>query len=168
MFKATIVNLDDRVIQFEEDTVMEDILKQVQDELPYPIYLAKLDNAYRALTHRMTHDSEIEFLDLRNQQAWLVYQNSLTLIFIKAVHDVLGKNVLVTVNNSLNKGLYITSTHKFNEQDIQNVSDRMRQIIDADMPIVKEHMTKEAARKLARKQKLVEAIKLLDSITNID
>ncbi|MBO4359228.1 MAG: hypothetical protein J5796_05460, partial [Erysipelotrichaceae bacterium] len=134
----------------------------------YPIYLAKLDNAYRALTHRMYHDSRIEFLDLRNQQAWLVYQNSLTLIFIKAVHDVLGKSVLITVNNSLNKGLYITSTHKSNEEDISNVMARMREIIDLDLPIVKEHMTKEGARQLARKQKLDEAIKLLDSITNID
>lgn len=168
MFNAKIINLDDRVIPFEEGTAIEDVLKQVRDELTYPVYLARLDNAYRALTHKMSHDSQIEFLDLRNQQAWLVYQNSLILIFIKAVHDVLGKNVLITVNNSLNKGLYITSTHKFSEEDVDNVKSRMNEIIAADMPIVKEHMTKEGARKLAKKQKLVEAIKLLDSITNID
>lgn len=168
MYKAIIENLNDRIIEFEEGATLESVLKQVHDELPYPVYLAKLDNAYRALTHMMSHDSKVEFLDLRNQEAWLVYQNSLIMIFIKAVHDVLGNKVLVTVNNSLNKGLYITSTHKFSQEDVDAVKARMKEIIDADMPIVKEHVTKEGARKLARKQKLSEAIKLLDSITNID
>lgn len=167
-YRITVENLDDCVVEAKEGSTLEDVLKMVEDRLPYKIYLGKLDNAYRALTHVVGHDSKVEFLDLRNQEAWLVYQNSLILIFIKAVHDVLGKKVLVTVNNSLNKGLYITSTHKFSEDDIAAVKQRMYELVEQDLPIVKEHMTKEGARKLARKQKLDEAIKLLNSITNID
>ena len=168
MYNVKIKNLNDKIFAVEENSKVEDVLKLCQNELPYPIYLAKLDNAYRALTHVLSHDSEIEFLDLRNQEAWLVYQNSLILIFIKAVHDVFGKKTWVTVNNSLNKGLFITSNHKFNEDDVNSVKQRMREIIDADIPIVKEHLTKEGARILAKKQKLEEVNKLLDSITNID
>lgn len=167
-YNAKITNLKDRVIEFEDCVKVEDLLKQVQDELPYKVFLAKLDNAYRALTHITEHNCEIEFLDLRNQEAWLVYQNSLVLIFIKAVHDVFGKGVRVTVNNSLNKGLFITSTYKFTDEDIESIKARMRELVEADIPIVKEHLTKEGASKLARKQKLDEAIKLLNSITNID
>ena len=166
--KAIIKNLNNRVIEFEDRIRVEDLLVQVKDELPYPIYLAKLDNAYRALTHITEHDCVIEFLDLRNQEAWLVYQNSLILVFIKAVHDLFGKKTWITVNNSLNKGLFITSNHKFSEEDIQAVLRRMDEIAAADLPIVKEHLTKEGASILARKQKLSEVNKLLDSITNID
>ena len=168
MYNVKIKNLNDKIFAVEENSKVEDVLKLCQNELPYPIYLAKLDNAYRALTHVLSHDSEIEFLDLRNQEAWLVYQNSLILIFIKAVHDIFGKKTWITVNNSLNKGLFITSNHKFNEDDVNSVKQRMREIIDADIPIVKEHLTKEGARILAKKQKLEEVNKLLDSITNID
>lgn len=167
-YTATITNLENTTIEFEDRVKMEDLLKQVEDKLPYKVYLAKLNNAYRALTHITEHSCEVEFLDLRNQEAWHVYQNSLILIFIKAVHDVFGKNVLITVNNSLNKGLFITSSHKFDNNDIDLVTKRMNELIEADIPIVKEHMTKEGARKLAKKQKQEEAIKLLNSITNID
>ena len=167
-YKATISNLDNRVIEFEDSVKLEDLLKQVQDELPYRVYLTKLDNAYRALTHITEHDCRIEFLDLRNNEAWLVYQNSLILIFIKAVHDIFGKKTWVTVNNSLNKGLYITSGHKFDENDVEMIKKRMNEIIAEDIPIVKEHLSKEGARSLARKQKLTEVSKLIDSITNID
>ena len=167
-YTATITNLENTIIEFEDRVKMEDLLKQVEGKLPYKVYLAKLNNAYRALTHITEHSCEVEFLDLRNQEAWHVYQNSLILIFIKAVHDVFGKNVLITVNNSLNKGLFITSSHKFDNNDIDLVTKRMNELIEADIPIVKEHMTKEGARKLAKKQKQEEAIKLLNSITNID
>lgn len=166
--KATIKNLNNRVIEFEDRVKLEDLLNQVKDELPYPVYLARLDNAYRALTHITEHDCTIEFLDMRNHQAWLVYQNSLILLFIKAVHDLFGKKVLVTVNNSLNKGLYITSSHKFNEEDVDSVKARMKELIDMNLPINKEHLTKNGARILAKKQKLLEVEKLIESITNID
>jgi len=166
-YKINVINLN-KTITVGENATLEDALKIVQDELPYPVYVTKLDNAYRPLTHTIWHDCNVEFLDLRNQEAWLVYQNSLILVFIKAVHDLFGKNVLVTVNNSLNKGLYITSTRKMTEEDLSLILDKMHEIVAADLPIKKEHLSKEGARKLARKQKLDEAIKLLESITNID
>lgn len=121
-YTATITNLENTIIEFEDRVKMEDLLKQVENKLPYKVYLVKLNNAYRALTHITEHSCEVEFLDLRNQEAWHVYQNSLILIFIKAVHDVFGKNVLITVNNSLNKGLFITSSHKFDNNDIDLVT----------------------------------------------
>ena len=109
-----IENLKGEILSFDEGTTLEEVLRNVKDRLPYPCYLTKLDNAYRSLTHAITHDSTVEFLDMRNEEAWRVYQNSLVLIFIKAVHDLFGKKVLITVKNSLNKGLYITTTQKLN------------------------------------------------------
>ena len=113
-YKVKIENLN--LVKEYEGVPLEVIQKDIENLLPYPTYLAKLDNAYRALTHELTHDCSVEFLDLRNNEAWLVYQNSLVLIFMKAVHDVLGNHVMVNVRNSLNKGLYITLTHKTNDK----------------------------------------------------
>ena len=85
--------------EYESNILLSDILKDVEARLPYPVYLAKLDNAYRALTHQLTHDCTLEFLDLRNNEAWLVYQNSLVLVFIKAVHDMFGKETFRSSRN---------------------------------------------------------------------
>lgn len=167
-FKVYVENLNGRVVPSEEGGTIEDVLNQIKDELPYDVFLAKLDNAYRGLTHVITHDSHIEFLDMRNHEAWLVYQNSLTLIFIKAVHDVLGKKVRVTVNNSLNKGVFITLTHKMSQDDINNVLARMQEIVDMNEPIRKEHMTKDQTMRMAKRSKQYEIVNLLENITNID
>ena len=168
MYKVYIQNLDNRELSYPEGTDVETVLKDVRDELPLPVYVSKLDNAYRAFTHKLTHDSHIEFLDLRNQEAWQVYQNSLVMVFIKAVHDVLGKDVRVSIRNALNMGIFVTLTHKIDADNIKEIEDRMREIVDADMPITKEHYTKDGAMIVARKQHQKETMKLLESITNID
>ncbi len=165
---AKIRNLNDMEVPFEINDSIESILRKVQPQLPYPAFVAKLDNAYRALTHSCTHDCVIEFLDLRNQQAWLVYQNSLTLLLIKAVHDILGKQVLITVKNSLNKGLYIIINHKLEEETVEKIEAHMHELVQKDLPIVKEHFNKFEAIKLAKSLKQEETVRLLDSITNID
>ena len=144
------------------------IQKDIDSQLPYPTYLAKLDNAYRALTHVLNHDCTIELLDLRNNEAWLVYQTSLILLFIKAVHDVLGNKVLINVKNALNKGIFITVTHRLNDEIIDSIRNRMRELVEADIPIRREHMTKDSAQKLALKLKQMETFDMLHNITNID
>ena len=54
-----ILNLKGEVFSFDEGTRLEEVLRTVRDRLPYQAYLAKLDNAYRSLTHVITHDSNI-------------------------------------------------------------------------------------------------------------
>ncbi|MBO4919586.1 MAG: hypothetical protein J5365_05460, partial [Erysipelotrichaceae bacterium] len=68
-----IENLKGEELSFDEGTTLEEVLRNVKDRLPYPCYLTKLDNAYRSLTHAITHDSTVEFLDMRNEEAWRVY-----------------------------------------------------------------------------------------------
>ena len=145
MYKVYIENLGGRELAYPEGTGVETVLRDVRNELPYPVYVSKLDNAYRALTHKLTHDSRIEFLDLRNQEAWQVYQNSLVMIFIKAVHDVLGKDVRISIRNALNMGIFVTLTHKVDDEVLAKVEARMREIVGADLPITKEHYTKDGA-----------------------
>ncbi|MBQ3385209.1 MAG: hypothetical protein IJG59_08370 [Erysipelotrichaceae bacterium] len=165
-YKVKIENLN--IVKEYEGVPLSVIQKDIESQLPYPVYLAKLDNAYRALTHLLNHDSTIEFLDLRNNEAWLVYQNSLILIFIKAVHDVLGKNVLVNVRNSLNKGLYITLSKRISDEEVTQITGRMNELIQLDLPIKKVHATKDGALRIAKSGRQAELIKLIDSVTNID
>ena len=116
-------NLSEQTLERPFGIRVEDILNDYKDQMPYPIYACKLDNAYRALTHQISHDSSIEFLDLRNQATWLIYQNSLILLFSKALHTLLGKKIRFNVRNSLNKGLYITTSRELDEEDLKQIED---------------------------------------------
>ena len=85
-------------IEVKEKTNVLEILNNYRDKFTYPIYACKVNNLYRGLNHKLNHDSKLEFLDINNQATWLIYQNSLVLLYIKAVHDILGKETKVSIN----------------------------------------------------------------------
>ena len=161
-------NLNTEIIDVEENTAVYEVLEKYKDQMPYPIYLCKVNNCYRALAHILRHDSELEFLDIRNQATWIVYQNSLELLYIKAVHDVCGKDSLVTISNSLNKGLYTIINPLVDEDTVKKIEQHMRELVEKDLPIKKEYMSKQEALQLADSLKLKETRKLLESIKNIE
>ena len=160
-------SLAPRDYEFDSYVTVEEILQMVKDEMPYPIYLCKLDNNYRWLKHEVVHDAQIEFLDIRNTACWSVYQNSLSLVYMKAVHDVLGEDAIVTVQNSFNKGLYTLINKEFDYRSVVKIEDRMREIVNANLPIEKQYLKKDEAIALAKELKQEETVKLLKSIPNV-
>ena len=73
--------------QIEKDilsgTTAEEILSELNECLPFKVLLCKVDNSYRGLSHKITRPCTIEYLDMHNNYAWLVYQNSLIFLYKK-------------------------------------------------------------------------------------
>ncbi|WP_312093255.1 nucleoside kinase [Aminipila sp.] len=121
------------------NSTVENIIKEVKDNLPYTVLAARVDNEIVALTHEIDKPCKIELLDMRNQSANLIYQYSLSLIYLKAVTDVLGKTV-VEIQNSINKGLYTMIRRKqpVTQAEIDGIEKRMQELVDADLPFTRE------------------------------
>src|SRR5665648_681299 len=133
-------------IDIEIDITLEELVKDYKEELPYTIIAAKVNNKIEALTYKLQIPAEIELLDMRDQAANLIYQYSLSLIYIKAINDVLGK-VHVEIKNSLNKGLFtnIRTLKPVTKEDIQKIETRMREIVKEDIPFIKHIVDKDTA-----------------------
>ncbi|MDD6955029.1 MAG: nucleoside kinase [Solobacterium sp.] len=153
---------EERELILQKACTIESLLKEIACE--HTVVLAKLDNAYRALTHIVYHDCTIELLDISNNAAWLTYQSSLCLLYIKAVHDILGKDRLVTINNSLNKGLYTLIHPKASRAEIARIEERMKELSELDVPIKKVYMTKKEALDLCTASKMKETRKLVETL----
>ncbi len=167
--KIVIRNIEKQSKEFDYPigTKVEQILKDVKEYYKYPIYACKLDNAYRALTHICTHDSVIEFLDIRNQATWLIYQNSLILLFIKVLHDVCGLDSKISVRNSLNKGLYITTNKEIDDNTLMTIDKGMRELVKKDVPIIKRWDSQEDVKKLALDLGQKETYRIVDTMPSI-
>jgi uridine kinase len=131
-------------------------------ELPYTVLAAKLDNKISALVKKIEHPCTIEFLDMRDQAANLIYQRSLSLVYLKAVHDVLG-HVPVFIENSLNKGLYteIRTPEPITEQEVTAVGQKMRELVNDDLPFIKEMLSRDEAFSVLTEDGLLEKAKML-------
>ena len=133
-------------IEVEKGTTIETIYKRIEHELPYKIVAAKVNYKYEGLTYALHRECRVELLDMRTQAANLVYQSSLSLLYLKAVYDVLG-DVEVDIENALNKGLYteIKRETPVTAKEVRQIQSRMEALVKADLPLIKEALSKEEA-----------------------
>lgn len=152
----------------DEPFTLEELAKEYQDQVPYRILLGRINGKDRELTMEVSGDSDIVLYDQRWQSANLAYQRSLSLLYLKAVRDVLGKDA--EIDNSLNKGLYtdIRIRGRVSREQIGAVEARMRELVEMDLPIVKKDVSLEEGRKIWRDLGYKEKEELLDEITDPD
>lgn len=141
---------------------LEELAEEFAAELPYTVMLAKVNGKYEELTFVPEEDSEVELLDIRNHSADLAYQNSLCLLYLKSVMDVMGK-VTVRIDNSLNKGLYteIDSEQPVTETQVEQIENRMRELAAEDIAIVREVYQREDAIEIWEEYNYMEKGRLL-------
>lgn len=135
-------------VDVEKGIRAEQLYLSLNEKRVNKVLLCKVDNSYRDLNHKINQSCSIEFLDMSDNYAWLVYQNSLILLYEKAVYDILG-NVQVNVSNSLNKGLYTTIKGNVSADDIAKIEKRMKELVNAQLPIIKERIQRKELLKLS-------------------
>ena len=106
----------------ESPITLEALVKEYESQLPYRILIAKVNGMEEELAFTLQEDSQVEFLDMRRNSAYLVYQRTVSLVYLKAVRDVMG-DVIVEIGNSLNKGLYtiINTAEPVTEQQVKEI-----------------------------------------------
>ena len=134
--KIILKDRDSEVREYDEPVTIREIADELQKEYPYRIVLARIDRHEKSLTKLLTYDGTLELLDIRDTSARMCYQASLFLLYMRAVHDVLGGEARIRINNSLSKGLYTTIRHVPIEEDsAAKIEARMRELVEERIPI---------------------------------
>ena len=137
MIETIEVEINGKKYQMSKGMTLEEISKEFQKEFKYPILIGKVNNRLRELTKVITHDSTIEFYDLTSKEGNSTYISGLTYVLIYAVKKLFGEDADIIIQHSLDKGIYFETTFKLTENRIKNLKETMKNIIDADMPIIR-------------------------------
>lgn len=156
-------------ITMERPVTVKELADRYQPKLPYTVLLANVDGKDEELTYLLDRDCVVRLLDMRTYSANLVYQHSLSLIYLKAVMDVLG-DLSVEIENSLNKGLYteIKTPEPITEEQIAAVEQRMHELVKADLPIVREVYSRQEAIEIWGSYNYPEKSRLLEHAEDVE
>lgn len=152
-------------------TVAE-LAELVKDNLPYDVYAARINHVVDSLDTILSTDCEIEFLDIRTQVSKLIYQNSLNLLYIKAVKDVLP-DCEVEIETALSKGIYTEVRRNgklvnVSESKIEKIQERMHQLVEQDLPFNREVVSRETAIEFLKANNREERMYLLESAPHLE
>lgn len=142
--------------------VLENIVKDIESEYKGYITIANINNKLRELSYEVKEDCNIEFLDTTNADGSRVYFRTMSLIFIMACNELFN-NPRVTIEHSLSKGLYceVHTDRKLQEFDLENIRNKMQEIIDKNYIIEKISTTKLNAINIFENHGMYEKAELL-------
>ncbi len=169
MLKITLIKelrSEPEIIEVEKGTTIETVVKNYQDQLPYRVIAAKMHNTLVDLTDTIEEETTLELLDMRTQAANLIYEKSLSLIYLKAVNDVMGPEVIVHIDNALNKGLYteIKAKAPVTAEQVADIEKRMKEIVAADIPFIKYECSEEEGKRIMEDDGYPQKVRLLESM----
>lgn len=151
------------IVECNKNEVCIDLAKKIYKK-DYKEKLAVLvNNSIKDLNFNKINDGDhLEFVDIKHSDGIRIYIRTLIFIYIKACKDVL-KNSKVTIEHSLNKGLYseISNYEDLSIKSLNKIKHRMNELINEDIEINKQELTIEEASEIFKKQDMKDKIRLL-------
>jgi uridine kinase len=126
---------------------------------------AVINSEIRELHYRVTGDSEVDLVTMRDSDGMRVYRRSLSLLLVTAAHELFPQ-ATVYVDHSLTFGGYFCTVHGrdgFSLEELRQIEARMREIVANDEPITKERIPLNEAIALFQSRRDMGKVRLLGS-----
>ena len=124
-------------LRFNEGATLMEMLDKFDFDKPWPILSAKVNNVAQGLKYRAFNNREVEYLDYTTYSGRSVYCRSLCFLLSKAVKD-LYPDCKIIMRRPISKGYFCVINRKgvegVSESEVEAISRRMREIVDADLP----------------------------------
>lgn len=162
--KMITVKINGEERQYPQGATYEDVANDYQQEYENLIALAARDGKIRELFKKMTRDCEVTFFTLKDDVGNKTYVRSATMLFLKAVFDVYGREAAQScrVEFAIGNGSYISPKGKINatEENAAKIRNRMRELVEAKTPFLKRSYSLDNAMELFRKEGMKDKEKL--------
>lgn len=164
MRKMITVKINGEERQYPQGATYEDVANDYQQEYENLIALAARDGKIRELFKKLTRDCEVTFFTLEDDVGNKTYVRSATMLFLKAVFDVYGREAAQScrVEFAIGNGSYISPKGKINatEENAAKIRNRMRELVEAKTPFLKRSYSLDNAMELFRKEGMQDKEKL--------
>lgn len=142
MGKMLQVKVEGEEKSYPEATKYQEIAEDFQDKYDQDILLVQVNGKLRELHHQIETEGQITFVTAKDSAGYMTYSRSLSLLMIKAVYDVLGreKGNQVQIHYHLSNGLYCTipGLSKLSQELLSQIKNRMLELIEKNVLIKKE------------------------------
>ena len=162
--KMLKVIINGEVREYPEGIPYEEIITDYQGKVSSEIILVTADGRLRELHKRLKNSCELKFVTTKDSIGYNTYVRSAILIMLKAIFDVAGQeNVRKVINHySLGNGRYFTMEGStcLSEEFLLKVKERMTELSDANIPIMKRSVGTDEAIALFHKHKMYDKERL--------
>ncbi len=143
---------------------LADFYAQTGLDLPHGPISASVNNKVEGMHYRLYKPKDVEFLDITSASGLRIYTRTLFFVLCKAVHDLYTPSK-VSIDIPVSNGYYVDLNigHPVTLEDAGRIRTRMKEIIDAALPIHRHETTTEEAIQMFTILHTFSKVKLLKS-----
>jgi uridine kinase len=136
--------------------------------MPYGPVSAKVNNKVEGLHYRCYNNKDVEFLDVTSASGMRTYTRSLFFVLVKAVEE-LYPGSLLRIQTPVSRGYYcqLRIGRPVEETDVARIRERMRAIVEADIPFRRIQSPTDEAIEMFRSRGMDSKVRLLESSGSI-
>lgn len=130
---------DGRVFEGPVGTPLEEFIRVAGSDPKAPTVAALIDNELRELSYRVEADVEVSPINMDHSDGFRIYRRSLAFLLVTAIHELFPE-ATVYIDHSLTFGGYFCQVQgraPFTPEELALIEARMREIVEANEPILK-------------------------------
>ncbi len=159
-----IVTIGGKEYEYPAHTTLLEISRDFQKEYENQIILAFVNNKLRELFKHVTDNCTIRFVTTSEDAGQKTYQRGMILVLLKAIYAEFGNENVekVSVEYSVSNGLFCEYDGRFplTEERIASIKQRMRDLVQKDIPFMKRSIGTDDAIELFRRYRMYDKQKL--------
>lgn len=165
MIKINFRDLETK--EFEAGTTLKEISDSFSHYFNFPILLGKIDNELVELSEPINRSYKVDFFDRSSGTGNSIYGRTCQFLLIIAVKKMLGENVEVNIEHSIDKGFYC-EIHgvELDKPIVEKLENKMHEIVSQDLKIQKLSVSRFDASKYFEKKKQFDKVNALKYISN--
>jgi uridine kinase len=153
--------------EFPAETTLLEISHSFRKYYNYPILVAKVDNDVAGLNEKITRRCTVEFCDRSSTSGNSAYGRSVQFLLILAIKKVLGYDVDVVIENSIDNGVYCEiQGAEVDKPIIKKIESKMLELVKEDLIYTKVSVSRIDAIKYFKKKKQMDKVNVLKYISN--
>jgi uridine kinase len=147
-------------------TSLIEVYKQMGIETKYQVVSARVNNKMEDLDFCLYKAKKIDFVDVSSSSGMRVYVRSLIMVFYKAIEELFPGTSL-RIEHPISKGYFCKLTHPtktFSPEDINLIKTNMREIIDLNIPFIREEKESKEVIEMFSKRGMKDKVILLETL----
>lgn len=147
-----------------EGSTLDDLLLVSGLKLSTQIIAAFSNNRIKELNYRIFVSQSIRYVEFSSPEGRRVYARSLFFMLEKTINDLFG-NVKVKMQHPVGHGFYckLVGIEKPNNEQVDMIRNRMKELVKADIPIVRNTLSLDSAKQYCRDNDLNDKLLLLET-----
>ena len=139
MIKVTLP--DQSVAEYEAGVTLGQVLRNWKAPLVKSTVAGKVDQALVDMSHPLSESATVAFVEASSKEGLNILRHSISHVMAQAVQESFP-GAKVSIGPSIEDGFYYDFEYKetFTPDDLEKIEKRMRQIVAADYPFIREEM----------------------------